>query len=265
MVDRSAIAKAIVIADRGYESYNNMAHIQEKGWYYLIRVKDGRYGIKSSLILPDTESFDVSISLQLTRKQTNEVKNLLQDKNHYRFIPATAAFDYLPVHNHCHDPVTFYTLGFRVVRFPIAEDSYETVLTNLPPGRYPVHRLKELYACRWGIETSFRNLKYTIGLMRLHSKKVMNILQEICANLIMYNFAEMITSHVFIQKKQRKYTYKANFSVSACVCKVFFQGDISPPELEAVVARNLVPIRPERHRDRTLSAKTFHGFLYRIA
>ena len=46
MVDRSDIAKAIVIADRGYESYNDMAHIQEKGWYYLIRVKDGRTGIK---------------------------------------------------------------------------------------------------------------------------------------------------------------------------------------------------------------------------
>lgn len=30
MVDRSDISKALVVADRGYESYNNMAHIQEK-------------------------------------------------------------------------------------------------------------------------------------------------------------------------------------------------------------------------------------------
>ena len=40
MVDRSAITKALVMADRGYESYNNMAHVQEKGWNFLIRVKD---------------------------------------------------------------------------------------------------------------------------------------------------------------------------------------------------------------------------------
>ena len=41
MVDRSTIkGKVIVITDRGYEAYNNMAHIQEKGWFYLIRVKD---------------------------------------------------------------------------------------------------------------------------------------------------------------------------------------------------------------------------------
>ena len=41
MVDRSDIkGNVIVIADRGYECYNNFAHIQEKGWKYVIRVKD---------------------------------------------------------------------------------------------------------------------------------------------------------------------------------------------------------------------------------
>lgn len=30
MIDNSPIPRALVIADRGYESYNNMAHIQEK-------------------------------------------------------------------------------------------------------------------------------------------------------------------------------------------------------------------------------------------
>ena len=40
MVDRSDIKNAIVIADRGYENYNLMAHIQEKGWHYLIRIKE---------------------------------------------------------------------------------------------------------------------------------------------------------------------------------------------------------------------------------
>lgn len=53
MVDRSDISKALVVADRGYESYNNMAHIQEKGWYFLIQIKDGKNGIKQGLDLPD--------------------------------------------------------------------------------------------------------------------------------------------------------------------------------------------------------------------
>lgn len=33
MIERSDIPRALVIADRGYESYNNLAHIQEKGWF----------------------------------------------------------------------------------------------------------------------------------------------------------------------------------------------------------------------------------------
>lgn len=39
MVDDSNIPKALLIADRGYESYNNMAHIQEKGWFFLFALK----------------------------------------------------------------------------------------------------------------------------------------------------------------------------------------------------------------------------------
>lgn len=51
MVDRSNITgDVLVIADRGYESYNNMAHIQEKGWKYLIRIKD--FSTYASGILP---------------------------------------------------------------------------------------------------------------------------------------------------------------------------------------------------------------------
>ena len=28
--------------DRGYESYNLMAHFQEKGWLYVIRIREGK-------------------------------------------------------------------------------------------------------------------------------------------------------------------------------------------------------------------------------
>jgi hypothetical protein len=39
MVGRSNVKdKVIVIGDRLYESYNNFAHIEQKGWNYLIRV-----------------------------------------------------------------------------------------------------------------------------------------------------------------------------------------------------------------------------------
>ena len=266
MVDRSSIKKALVIADRGYESYNNMAHIKEKGWYFLIRIKDGVNGIKNGLELPACDVFDVPISLKLSRKQTNEMKErYIKDKNHYKLIPHSTSFDYLDIKLRKSDPLQYYELDFRVVRFKISDDSYETVLTNLDIEEYPPNKLKELYSSRWGIETSFRDLKYTIGMLDFHSKKVMCIHQEIYAHLIMYNFAEMITSHVVIEKKQRKYTYKANFSVAAHMCRLFYQGKTTSPNLETIIARNIIPIRPDRHRERKLTAKIFHGFLYRVA
>ena len=93
----------------------------------------------------------------------------------------------------------------------------------------------------------------------------MCIYQEIYAHMIMYNFAEMITSRVVIERKQRKYTYKANFSVAAHICRLFYRGNTTSPNLEAIIAQNLIPIRPDRHRERNIKAKIFKGFLYRVA
>jgi hypothetical protein len=266
MTDRSSVKKALVIADRGFESYNDMAHIQEKGWFFLIRIKDGNHGIKSNLVLPNTPSFDMEVELNLTRKQSNETKRLCKEKNRYRYLATSTVFDYLPKKSRYLEEAVFYKLRFRIIRFPLSENEFETVLTNLDKELFPPDALKQLYAMRWGIETSFRSLKYTLGMIRMHTKKVMGCLQEIFAHLIMYDFAKMITSNVAIRTKERKHALKANFSVAVHVCRRFYLGDISPPDLEAIIERNLIPIRPDRHVPRNLSgARHFQGFHYRIS
>lgn len=267
MVDRSCIETALLIADRGYENYNLMAHVQEKGWFYLIRIKDpvSGNGIAAGLDLPKTEEFDLRINLSLTTRQTSGTKILFQDKNHYRFLPSKSSFDYLPKKNRKQDPVMFYTLPFRIVRFKIADDTYETVVTNLPSTEFSPEELKQLYNMRWGIETSFRELKYTVGLLHFHAKKVEYICQEVFARLIMYNFTELITSTVVISKADTKYTYKANFSVAVHVCRQFLLGNISPPNVEALIQRFVSPVRPGRCRPRNITAKHAVSFLYRVA
>ena len=264
MVDRSWLDNVLVMADRGYESFNNIAHAPEKGWYFLFRAKES-YGISDGLALPETESFDVPIDLHLTRKQTNEAKKLFTDRNHYRYLAHNANFDYLPSRSRKADPLKWYSLSFRVVRFQISEDSYEVILTNLPKDKYPPSEIKRLYSMRWGIETSFRSLKYTVGLLYFHSKKVEYILHEIVARLIMYNLSELIAAHVIVHKKDRKYDYKINFAVAVHVCRLFIRGDISPPDLEAQLSRNIVPIRPDRKRKREKHSSSVISFTYRLA
>lgn len=97
MVDRSHITgPVIVIADRGYESYNNLAHIERKGYNYLIRIKDmGSNGILSGIQVPPTPEFDVSVQRMLTRKQTNPVK---AQRDLFHFLPKNSTFDFLDLH-----------------------------------------------------------------------------------------------------------------------------------------------------------------------
>lgn len=268
MVDRCSVKQpAIVIADRGYESYNVLAHIQEKGWYFLIRVKDaGRAGgFTKGLDLPCADSFDFPVHLSLTRRQTNDVKELCKQRNKYKIIPSSVVFDYLPETSRKHDPIEFYRLPFRVVRFSITENTFETVVTNLPSDSFTPDELKKLYAMRWGIETSFRELKYTVGLLHFHAKKTEHILQEIFARLTMYNFSELVTSHVITQKNNRKYAYRANFSVAAHICRQFFLGNVSPPNIETLIRRHVSPIRPGRSSPRFSSPKNAVSFTYRVS
>ena len=62
--------------------------------------------------------------------------------------------------------------------------------------------LRELYNMRWGIETSFRDIKYAAGLLFFHSRKKDLVIQEIYAKLILYNFCELITGAIVVEKKE---------------------------------------------------------------
>ena len=264
MVDRYQTKKALVMADRGFESYNNLAHIQEKGWSFLIRAKSSS-GIVSGFQLPDSDCFDVPFHLNITRSRTNAVKELLLNKNAYKCIPQDARLDFLPAKCKRNEPAAFYTLHFRVVRFPISDTENEIIITNLNADEFPMEEVKRLYGMRWGIETSFRDLKHTLALLHLHAKKVEFILQEIFAKFVMYNFCELITQSVVIQQGSKKYAYKVNFSDAAHICLQFFRGDIPPPDVEALLLRFISPIRPGRKDARKLSRKPSVSFLYRVA
>ena len=260
MTDRSSVSKAILIADRNYEAYNGIAHIEKKGWKYLIRIRDTAGIIHPFQFKADCD-LDIWKTITLTRKQTNAFKKMkADDPARYRCLPNSSPFDFIDLHDN-----QYYDLNVRFVKFPISEDSYETVITNLPSDEFPPDEIMRLYNLRWGIETSFRELKYTVGLLHFHAKKVENITQEIFARLIMYNFAELITSHVIIQKLNRKYPCKANFSVAVQVCRQFLLGNISPPDVEATISRNVSVIRTGRSNPRNMVVKHAVSFLYRVA
>lgn len=252
--------KTIIIADRGYENYNVFEHIAKKGMKYVIRVKDmTSNGIGSGLPLPQKASFDLDYEFLMTRRQTKDIR---ENPELYKFLPANQLFDFLPVG--CKET---YPFEFRIVRFPISKDSYELIITNLDRAEFPPDLIKELYHMRWGVETSFRELKYAIGLNNFHSKKVAYILQEIYARLTMYNFCEVITTHIIIHQKDRKYAYQVNFTIAIAICIEFFKtsSDMPPPDVEALIRKNILPVRPGRKDPRKVKSKSAVSFIYRVA
>jgi len=248
--------------DRGYESYNLMAHFQEKGWLYIIRIRDGKQSMYSSFNLPNTECFEQTFSLTLSRKQTNQLKKLYHDfPNDYHFIPHNSTFDFLPETSQKQDPVAVYELPFRMLRLEVEEGKYETLVTNTD---YSVQELKKLYASRWGIETSFRDLKYSVSLVNFHAKKKEGILQEIFARFTNFNFCRWVISQVAIDNSHKKQRYKVCFSDAAYACRLFFNSSLSSLQLKNYLKKHLYIIRPNRKYPRKIKAQSVVDFIYRV-
>ena len=237
-----------------------------KGQFFLFRIKDfNSHGILQGFDLADKDIFDFPISLSLTRKQNNTTKQLCKDRNRFRYIPPNSNFDFLPTKSKYSDPPSFFQLHFRIVRLEVVPGKFEVLITNLSADSFPPSKLKYLYSLRWGIETSFRSLKYTIGLLYFHSKKSEHILQEIFAKLTIYNFTELIAASISIRNAVRKLIYKINFSAAANVCRKFFLGFCTPDFVEAVIQKNILPIRSLNSKRRLLKSKPAVSFLYRVA
>ena len=83
---------AIIVADRGYENYNNIAHLEDRGIKYVIRVRSN-HGIADKFNLPIDVETDFTADILLTRRLTNDFKS---NPEKYRLINSGSAFDFLP-------------------------------------------------------------------------------------------------------------------------------------------------------------------------
>lgn len=266
MVDRHQTlsgTKDVFIGDRGYCSYNNMAHVLEKGQYFLFRTKDiHSKGLVGNFELPEKASFDIRVNVSLVRSHK---KSILTETDHYRrYMDANATFDYLT-----YGSTDTYNLSFRIVRFPISESTYECIVTNLPEDEFPMEQIKLIYFSRWSIEGSFRKLKYTIGLSNFHAYKPEYIKQEIWAKLIAYNITETLINHTVVKHGDTKHEYKVNFSVAAHICRVFLSMTTKKDSLDIMdlLCKELIPIRNGRQYPRLQTAhfRRPRYFIYRAA
>jgi hypothetical protein len=254
----------LLIGDRGYEGYNLFALIEQKeNLDYLIRVKDK--GTKLTKSLPMTE-FDMDFTVEIRTTQTNEDKEAYK-KGTAIYLPGPSKLG-KNVKNIKWTLGSPYELPIRVVRFKIAKDKYETIITSLSYKEFPLEEIKKMYHKRWAIETGFRWLKYAVGTVNFHGKSKFFALQEIYAHIIMFNFGMRIMMNVHIKQDANcKYIYKVNHTKAFKYCRKFwcYRGS-SPPNVLRQIRKKKLPIR-EGRRDmrKQIQAKKFVPYLYRVA
>ena len=251
----------IFIADRGFSSYNFFAHAKENGLYFLVRAKDINARRLLNLdSLPD--HIDTGVEIILTRTQSKKKRKCPDLAGQYRYISQEVTFDYIESGSD-----NEYPLSLRIVRVEVADGIFENMITNLPVDEFPDREIKDLYHLRWGIETSFRDLKHTIGTTNFHSKKVEYIEQEIWARLILFNFCAIIIGNVIIEQNDTKHIYKVNFAMAMKICHHFLRlKDHDPPlDVESLIGSYTLPIRFGRNFARQHRFQIPASFCYRFS
>lgn len=139
--------KTLIIADRGFESYNLIAHCLEKeNVDFLIRVRQNYSAMREVAKLPMME-LDCTIRPTITTTQTKEDK-----KNGYVFlqVPKKSKAGSKTRRGRW-DFSSPYPMRFRICRFLLDNGEFETVATSLPSS-FTLADIKELYHLRWGID-----------------------------------------------------------------------------------------------------------------
>lgn len=247
----------VFVADRGFASYNVFAHALQKGCFFVIRAKDVN---TKRLLAADSlpERLDQWTDVILTRSKARKKRMHPELAPFYRYICRNVPFDFIT------DACPEYRMRLRIVRFQTAQGVYENIITNLPSEEFSLEQIRGIYRLRWGQETSFRDLKHTIGTANFHSKSSEYIEFEILCRMTLYNFCTIITMEVPTQKKTEKWEYQVNLSMAIKICFAFLSGHMAAGNVNGLISRYILPIRPDRTYARQLRFQPPASFAYRF-
>jgi hypothetical protein len=162
----------VVLADRAYGSYTDMARLRQRGVHSLFRLHQRRRG-----------------DLRHGRRLGKGDRRVRWDRP-VRWLPSFGlsreAFEQLPASLTVRQVgVTHTPKGFRPRRLVLA-----TTLTD--PKAYPAEALRALYRDRWTVELRLRELKTHMGMERLRGKSPDVVRKEILMHLLAYNLVRLV-------------------------------------------------------------------------
>jgi hypothetical protein len=163
------------------------------------------------------------------------------------------------------------TIKVRMVQVNLASGEPEILLTNLYDEKlYSVEDLKQLYALRWGIETTYSKQKNQQQLEQFSGHRVVCIEQDYAATLLVANLQSLLEkqceAYLDTVNGKRKHTYRINRNVSWAALKhtiiklfLFNEPEEILLQLQKAFERHIEPLRPGRQYPRMKKAKRLNG------
>ena len=239
MMDRFPKNQPVLfIADRGYDSYNVIAHAINNNHHFVIRLTSTKaMNIFDDIKENDKEdTFDIEDDIYIGRVRNNESRRL----RNYHFVRYNQSYDYIPA-----GAKGFDSFHVRIVKFSLPGGGSEYLITDLPRSKFTISDMKEIYRLRWGIETSYRFLKYVSGVNRIHSLRQNFIFQEIYAKLISYNFSSAIMKCIHLSASEKnKHNYELEKTYLMKICIRYLKGKLD--DIYLLTAKRKVPVRADR-------------------
>ena len=254
-IHSDAEQKAIFIADRGYASFNIYAHAINNNQLFLIRMKenDAQSLCHNSKHWLDGSYVDENVIIHVGRRhKTTKCKS-----ENYHCVRKDHRYDFIDYDSNMVD-----SFRLRILKFPISAGNFEYIVTNLPKELFPLATIKELYNLRWGEETAFRHLKYAGNMVHIHSIKSDFLIQEIYGKLTLYNFSSCITKAI-TKRENLNTVHKYNFNHTQMqkFVRLYVIGAVK--DLEKLINRFLVPVRPGRKFKRIIRRQSAEPLSYR--
>jgi hypothetical protein len=193
---RNYSQKAVFTYDRGYVSIRLIDQIINAGHYFLMRAKRNDF-VRYFEQVKTGE--DKELDVTYDRSTTNEYRgdrafriHLMNTTFHLRFTKIVIGQD------------------------DDGNDIVEWLISNLPMDLFDTDSLKDLYKCRWTIETSYNHMKNKMKLEEFSGYSPELILQDIYADMWMYNLVSLkimeANQNEPIEDGKGEYTVRRNFN-----------------------------------------------------
>ena len=178
----------LLLADRGFCSFAHLALTLKGGRHacfrmHQIQIVDFRPG-RAHTVGMQSKGLPRSRWLR-TLGQLDQVVEWVKPECKPRWMEQTD-FDALP------DSITVREMRYRIASPGFRTDEITLVTTLLDPQIYTAEDLATLYRSRWQVETNFRHLKTTMGLEKLHCKRVDGVMKELWIFALVYNLVRVV-------------------------------------------------------------------------